>query len=150
MITRTSSPWRRSAFGRAPITSPRPPVLANGAHSDVTKSTFSGTATGPELPSRGVSRCVDAVVQLREDVVLRFEVREPALRHPTCLEFLVETGEAQDVFIHSLGGVRNGRPGAHDERPVARLHEHELARGLIERPRGEPVGRRMTMRQLDH
>src|SRR5262245_12937122 len=108
MTTRTSSPWRRSAFGSAPVTSPRPPVLANGAHSDVTKSTFSGAATGPPLPSRAASRCVDPVVQMREDVVLRFDVREPALRHPTRLELLVETGEAQDVFIHAPGGIGDG------------------------------------------
>ena len=37
--TRTSQPRRPSAAGRAPLTSPRPPVLTHGAHSVVTKRT---------------------------------------------------------------------------------------------------------------
>jgi hypothetical protein len=41
-FSRTSTPRRRSAFGSAPTTSPRPPVFANGAASDDTNRTFSG------------------------------------------------------------------------------------------------------------
>src|SRR5262249_41630793 len=59
-------------------------------------------------------------------------------------------GEAEDVLVHPQGGVRHGRPGAHDERPIAALHEQELTRRLIERASDEPVGRWMTMRQLHH
>src|SRR5262245_15239729 len=112
MITRTSSPWRESAFGSVPITSPSPPVLANGAHSDVTKRTFR------EPPRVAASRCVDAIVEMGEDVVPALDVREPRLAQPTSLQLVVETVEAQRVFIHPAGGVRDGRPGAHDERPV--------------------------------
>src|SRR5215472_10594047 len=108
MITRTSSPCRRSAFGREPTTSPRPPVLAKGAHSDVTKRTFSGTGGAP--PSRAASRRVDPIVEVREEVVLRFDLREPSLGDPTCLQLLVETGEAHDVLVHPASGVRHGRP----------------------------------------
>src|SRR5215472_13424400 len=114
------------------MTSPRPPVLAKGAHSDVTKRTFSRTGTGRAPPWRAASRRVDPIVELREEVVLRFDVREPALGDPSCLELVVETVEAQDVLVHPARRVRHGRPGAHDERPVATLHEHELARGLVE------------------
>src|SRR5215468_4221955 len=132
MITRTSSPCRRSAFGRAPMTSPRPPVLAKGAHSDETKRTFNeGTAGAP--PWRAASRRVDAIVELWEEVVLRLDVREPRLGDPILRQLAVETVEAQDVLVHPAGGVRHGRPRTHDEGPVAALHEHELARRLIER-----------------
>src|SRR5262249_27898569 len=149
MITRTSSPCRRSAFGRAPTTSPRPPVLANGAHSDVTKRTFNGGTAGAP-PWLAASRRVGAIVQLWKEVVLRLDVREPRLGDPILRQLAVETVEAQYVLVHPAGGVRHGRPGAHDERPVAALHEHELARRLIESARGERVGRRMAMRQLHH
>src|SRR5215813_13683967 len=149
MITRTSSPCRRSAFGRAPTTSPSPPVLAKGVHSDETKRTFNGSTAGAP-PWLAASRRVDPIVELWEEVVFRLDVREPLFRDPILRQLAVETFEAQDVLVHPAGGVRHGRPGAHDERPVAALHEHELARRLIERARGERVGRRMAMGQLDH
>src|SRR6266481_6941773 len=136
MITRTSTPRRRSAFGRDPITSPRPPVLTNGAHSDVTKRTFSGAATGREPPWVAASRCVDPIVEMGEDVVRGLDVRQPWLTHLTRRQLVVETVEAQDVFVHPAGGVGDRRSGAHDERPIARLHEHEFARRLVERPGG--------------
>ena len=43
ITTRTSMPSARSALGSAPATSASPPVFANGAHSDATNRTFSGT-----------------------------------------------------------------------------------------------------------
>ena len=48
-------------------------------------------------------------------------------------EPLVDPREALDVIDRSLGRVRHGRPRLHDERPVARLREHDLARRLVER-----------------
>src|SRR5215813_10691327 len=112
MMTRTSSPCRESAFGSVPITSPSPPVLANGAHSDVTKRTFRGP------PRIAASRCVDAVVEIGEDVVPGLDVGEPRLVHAPGLQVVVETVEAQRVLVHPAGGVGDRRPGAHDERPV--------------------------------
>ena len=56
MTTRTSSPRSPSAFGSAPITSPRPPVFANGAHSDVTKRTFIGAGCRAGARSSIVAR----------------------------------------------------------------------------------------------
>src|SRR5262245_41980385 len=150
MITRTSSPCRRSAFGRAPMTSPRPPVLAKGAHSDVTKRTFNGAGTAGAPPWIAASRCVDAIVDLWEQVVLRLDVREPRLGDSTVLQLLVEPGEAQDVLVHPAGAVRPRRRVAADSRPVATLHEHELARVLVEGAGRESIGRRMAMGQLHH
>src|SRR5262245_45681672 len=132
------------------MTSPRPPVPAKGAHSDVTKRTFSGTGMGRVSPWRAASRRVDPIVEMWEEVVLRFDVREPALSDPRVLQLLVEAVEAQDVLVHPAGGVRHSGPGAHDERPVATLHEHELARRLVEGAGRESVGRRMAMGQLHH
>jgi hypothetical protein len=40
--TFTSTPRAARCFGRAPTTSARPPVLANGVHSDATMATFMG------------------------------------------------------------------------------------------------------------
>src|SRR5581483_6736775 len=140
MTIRTSMPSRRRAFGSAPTTSPSPPVLANGAHSELTTRTFSGTA----------SRRVDAVVHVRKDVVLALDVGEPRLADGSSAEVVVEAVEAEDVLVHPARRVRDGRPGAHDEGPVARLREHELAGGLVERAPDEPVRRREAARELDH
>src|SRR5579885_2736712 len=117
-------PRRASAFGRAPTTSPRPPVLANGAHSEATKSTAREGDTGPQR-----SGGVEAVVEVREDVVARLDLREPRHIDPPAAELLEEPVEAQDVVVHAPGGVRHGAPRAHEDRPVAPLREHELARG---------------------
>src|SRR5262249_46725073 len=117
MITRTSSPCRRSAFGRAPMTSPSPPVLAKGAHSDETKRTFNGGTAGAP-PWLAASRRVDAIVELWKEVVLRLDVREPPLGDLILRQLAVETVEAQDVLVHPAGGVRHARPPTPSAHPV--------------------------------
>ena len=52
ITTRTSMFSARSAFGSAPATSARPPVFANGAHSEATNRTFNGGGTKRELRAR--------------------------------------------------------------------------------------------------
>src|SRR5215470_15784570 len=128
MTTRTSHPSLWSAFGRAPITSPRPPVFAHGPHSDATMRTFSGAGGAPGAPSSG-------------GVVTGFDLPHPPLRHLPRLELVVDAIEAEKVLVHAPGGVGHRGAGAHDERPVARLHEHELAGRLVERAADEPVRR---------
>src|SRR5438477_2707777 len=51
MTTRSSCPRAASARGRAPITSPKPPVLTYGAASEATKRIF--TASNLRLPQEG-------------------------------------------------------------------------------------------------
>src|SRR5215831_16456639 len=127
MTTRTSIPSARSALGSAPATSANPPVLAKGAHSDETNRTLR-MAAGPAR-----SAGVDMVVDLRENVVPRLDVRQPTLVHLCGTQIVVELVELQDVLVNALGGVGHRGPRPHDERPVARLRQHQLSRGLIER-----------------
>src|SRR5262249_28338937 len=102
MATRTSHPSLCRAFGSAPITSPRPPVFAHGEHSDATTSTFSG-GTGNRVRRRldERSRGVDAVVEMGKDVVPGFDLVHPLLRHPTCLNVVVDAIEAEEVLVHA-------------------------------------------------
>src|SRR5258707_14983390 len=102
MTTRASMPRRESALGKAPRTSPRPPVFENGAHSDPTKSTLSGWGMASLL-----LRCVEAIVHIGEDVVLRFEIAEPALAHLASQQIVVDTVELKDVRVGSALGVRD-------------------------------------------
>src|SRR4051812_22819315 len=127
ITTRTSMPSARSDLGNAPATSARPPVFANGAHSDATKRTFSGDA-GTRLVGGRTSASVYAVVDVRENIVARLDVLEPPdiRRGGSRLQLVraqvvVDLVELQDVLVDALGGVGDGRPGLHDERPVARL-----------------------------
>src|SRR3954451_24252052 len=145
MTTRTSIPSARSDFGSAPATSANPPVLAKGAHSEATNRTLR-MAAGPTSESAGV----DMVVDLRENVVPRLDVGEPALVHLGAAQIVIELVELHDVLVDALGGVRHRRPRPHDERPVARLRQHQLARRLIERPGGERIGAGLATGQLDH
>src|SRR5215467_4709206 len=103
MTTRTSIPSARSAFGSAPATSASPPVLAKGAHSDETNRTLR-MAGGPAR-----SAGVDMVVDLRENVVPRLDVAEPALVHLGGPQVVVELVELQDVLVDPLGGVGDRR-----------------------------------------
>src|SRR5688572_24164206 len=147
ITTRTSMPSARRSFGNAPATSARPPVLANGAHSDATNRTFSGAGT------RGwgdLSASVDVVVDVREDVVAALDVGELAFVYARRAHVVVELVELDDVLVDALGGVGNGRPRLHDERPVRRLRQHQLARRLIERARRQRVGAGVAARQLHH
>ncbi len=69
---RASCPNRRSAFGRAETTSPKPPVFAKGVHSEVIKSILKdgpldfpiGALEG--VVSRVVPKSLDSVDRLLE------------------------------------------------------------------------------------
>ena len=54
------------------------------------------------------------------------------------------------MVFDSLAGVVRTGAGAEDERPVAGLSQQELARGLLERPRGQAGCRRKLSRQSAH
>src|SRR5512137_903131 len=145
MTTRTSMPRSRSARGNAPETSASPPVLANGAASEVTKRTLRRRSGSVIRSGR-----VDAVVDTGEDVVLPLDVRDEGLVQLASLEILVEPGEAQHVLVHPTGGVGDRGAGGHDEGPVARLREQQLTRGLVERAPLQPLGVRTAAGQLGH
>src|SRR5215831_8906219 len=105
MTTRTSMPRRRSALGRAPATSARPPVLRNGVTSEATYRTLSATPSGRVQP----------VVDVREDVVAGLQVGEIALVDGAAArELVIELGEADDVLVESPRRVRDRGAGRHD------------------------------------
>src|SRR5436190_10673448 len=150
----------RSALGSAPATSARPPVFANGAHSDATNRTFSGDA-GTRRRWGGwpsVSASVYAIVDVRENIVPRLDIREPLDSctvvggglQLVCPQVVVDLVELNDVLVDAPGGVRNRGPGLHDEGPVGRLRQHQLARRLIDRSGDQWIGAGMATRQLHH
>src|SRR5512137_35537 len=145
MTTRTSMPRPRSARGSAPETSASPPVLANGAASDVTKRTLRRRSGWIIRSGR-----VEAVVDAGEDVVLPLDVGDEGLVQPASLEILVEPGEAQHVLVHPARGVGDRGAGGHDEGPVARLREQQLARGLVEGAPFQALRVRAAAGQLGH
>ena len=98
------SPARAAPSAARPTTSASPPVLAKGAHSDETNRTLR-MAAGPASASAGV----DTVVDLREDVVARLDVGQPALVHLGAPQIVVEPVELQDVLVDAPGGVGDGR-----------------------------------------
>src|SRR5450432_273046 len=93
---------------------------------------------------------VDAVVDVREDVVARLDVGEPALVDLGRPDVVIELVELQDVLVDAPRGVRHGRAGLHDEGPVGGLREHELAGRLVERALRERIRRGMAPRELHH
>src|SRR5262245_19507352 len=101
MTRRTSMPRRRSARGRAPATSPRPPVLANGAHSETTNNALSGGAAIRRDEGNGVpaSGRVHAVVDVREDVVAGLDRLEPLFAHRAGVQVVVQPREVPDVLV---------------------------------------------------
>ena len=75
MITRQSTPLFTRAAGRDPATSPRPPVLAKGTHSEVAKRTFSLASFGAAFLAGDIFVVFpEAVDLLREAVFLFVEV----------------------------------------------------------------------------
>src|SRR5665213_2572571 len=129
---------RRSALGSAPATSASPPVFANGAHSEATKRTFNGAGTDLWIGflarlNQRPSTSVYPVVQVRENIVPRLDVGQPGLAQLGGPQIVVDLVELEDVLVDALGGVGDGGPGLHDERPVARLRQHQLAGRLVER-----------------
>src|SRR5947209_1665744 len=103
MTTRTSMPSSCSALGSAPTTSASPPVLANGAHSEATKRTLRGAA----MPSARSAR-VYAVVEVREQVVARLQIRDERLGDARRVQLVIEPRELQDVLVDPARGVRDG------------------------------------------
>src|SRR5437879_265639 len=99
MTTRTSTPRRRRALGSAPMTSPSPPVLEYGAHSEPTKSTLSGGGMGPEY-----LRGVEAVVYIREDVIFCLDVGKPPLVDVASQEIVVKAGELENMSVGTALG----------------------------------------------
>src|SRR3954454_19435938 len=97
-------PRRASAFGKAPMTSPRPPVFENGAHSDPTKSTLSGWG----MAYRAVLGGVEAIVHIRKNIVLRLEVRKPRLAQLAAHEIVVKPVELEDVRVGAPLGIGHG------------------------------------------
>src|SRR5690606_27679773 len=79
------------------------------------------------------------VVGVRQKVVDRLEQIYAGLVHPGGRELFVELDEPEDVPRDSFAGVTRARAGAQDERPVARLGQHEFARGLVEGAAGERI-----------
>src|SRR5450432_1742405 len=102
-------PRRARALGKAPNTSPSPPVFEKGAHSDPTKSTLSGG--GMEW---ALLRGVEAIVYIWEDVVFRLDVGKPPLVHVTSQEIVVDPSKLQDMRVGPALGVRHRGACSHD------------------------------------
>src|SRR3954449_8182442 len=77
-------------------------------------------------------RAVDAVIDLREEIVPRLHQAQPALVELLPLQLIVQLGEAEQVLARAPDRVVDHRAGLHDEGPVARLREEELAGGLVQ------------------
>src|SRR5262245_24325214 len=159
ITTRTSMSSARSALGSAPATSASPPVFAKGAVSEATKRTFSGDAgTKSSGARRPQLASVYAIVDVRENIVAALHVGEPRncpLAWGRRLQLVraqvvVDLVELQDVLVDAPGGVGDGRSRLHDERPVGGLRQHQLARRLVQRARGQRVGGGMPARELHH
>src|SRR5258708_38234310 len=101
-------------------------------------------------PGRLLRRRVDAVVDLRKEVVALFHGAEPGLVEASGLELLVEPGEAEQSLLAAADSVVDHGAGLDDERPVRGLRQQELARGLVEGAplRAARVGEEPG--QLDH
>src|SRR5450759_10735 len=129
------------------------PRLAAGLPRAGPPPTFNVGAASPSarLPRAELLRRVDPVVDVREDVVLRFNGCQVLLVHLPHLQFIVKSGEADDVFVQSTGGVGNRCSRGHDEGPVARLRQHEFACRLLESAHGQRVRHTpVAARDLDH
>src|SRR5262245_41128448 len=155
ITTRTSMSRTRSALGSAPATSASPPVFAKGAVSEATNRTFSGdAATKSSGARRPQLASVYAIVDVRENIVAALDIGEPRFvggrLQLVAAQVVVDLVELQDVLVDALRGVRDRRPRLHDERPVGGLRQHQLARRLVQRARGQRVGGGMPARQLHH
>jgi len=67
-------------------------------------------------------------------------IAEPLGVDPSRGQLAVEAAEARQVRFYAIAGVLHRRAGLHDEGPVARLRQEELARALVERAPRDVVG----------
>ena len=95
----------------------------------------------------GRLRRVDAVVDVREDVVLGLDVGEPRFVDALAEQPLVDRGETLDVLVGAPFGVGHHRARGHDEGPVAALRQQQLAGCLVEGAGGRPLRVAEAVRQ---
>ena len=67
-----------------------------------------------------------------KQIVPAFDLAEPALVDLVVLDLLVEVVEVEHVDLRALHGVLDHGAGLHDEGPVARLGQQQLAGRLVE------------------
>ncbi len=66
---------------------------------------------------------VHPVIDVRENIVLRFDIGQPFFINVAFTNRFVQEGEADEVIFGAFLGVLHHRPGVHDERPVACLRQ---------------------------
>ena len=105
-----------------------------------------GESGGNEVARLGVY----AIVDIRKQIVPPFNLAQPRLIDLTAFDFFVQMIEVEDVDFGPLPGIIDHRAGLHDECPVARLSQQQLAGGLVEGPAAQRIGVREFLGQLDH
>src|SRR5579883_1675061 len=83
-------------------------------------------------PGQRADSGVNAIVNVREQVVPALDAAEPALVDVIALDRLIEMIEIIHVNACAFLGVFDHRAGLEDEGPVARLGQEQLAGSLVE------------------
>ena len=113
----------------------RASALLDASESDHSNGGAPGDRSGPV-----------AVVHVGEKVVAPLDLLEPFGLRLLADKLLVNPGEAQEVFFHSLAGVARARLGPKNEGPIAGLRQEQLARGLLEQTLLQRVRLRQALR----
>lgn len=92
---------------------------------------------------------VDAVIKLLKDRVFAFDIGQPRFINPVGIDHFVKAREAMDVVFEAFDGVLHHRAGRNDKRPVGRLRQQQLARGLVQRALQQAVGVREALGHFD-
>src|ERR1700686_207250 len=78
-------------------------------------------------------------IDVRKKIIAAFAVREKRFVHVASIELFPEAIEAEEMIGDAFGGVMFRGPGFHEEGPVARLGEQQLACELFQNAIGQLV-----------